>query len=222
MLVGYNTDILEDRTISAYGKLVYFTLSKFTGKDGACWPSFKTISEIAGVSDRTVQKAIAELVTAQWIIKKKRKSESGDFDSNLYILPRLGVVSEVRNVVNDMNNGCESGSQGVVSDVPANLPILTYPININSCEQMILDYLPTIHGYVFDQKKDFAQAKEWLSKWPADHILSELEKFNSWWRDRSDSYKGKKNFRSSITNWLKRSKVEIKAPIRSPKRLDLS
>lgn len=215
--MGYNTDILDDGNVSAYGKLVYFTLTKFVDKDGTCWPSLRTIASMAGISDKTVKKSINELIISKWIVKKKRKTEYGDYDSNLYILPKLGVGSDIPNVGCEIPNvGYEASdgrvceTPGVGSDVPTNLSILTYPININSNEQNVLDYLQTINGYPFVIEKDLGQVREWLSKYPADHILSELENFNSWWRDKSDSHTGKKNFRSSITNWLKKSKVAPK------------
>lgn len=90
-------------------------------------------------------------------------------------------------------------------------------INISEEEKAILDYLPTIGKYPFGESKDLLQVREWLKSYPADHIISELEKFNSWWRDNGDKFK-KPNYRSRITNWLKNSKVEIK-PVNKINRL---
>lgn len=84
-------------------------------------------------------------------------------------------------------------------------------INISEEEKSILEYLPEINNYPLDAERDLRQVREWLKAYPADHVLNEIEKFNAWWRDKEATYKGKKNFRSSITNWLKKSKVEVKA-----------
>lgn len=135
--MGYVTDIFNDKTISAYGKLVYCALGKFADEDGKCWPSIKTLTECAGISNKTVQKAINELVISGWITKKQRKSNSGDWDSNFYQLSRFAGVGsdipkvgpDVPNLGNEIPNGRVCGTERVGSDVPTNLSNGTYPFN---------------------------------------------------------------------------------------------
>lgn len=207
--MGYNTDILDEANVSAYGKLIYFVLSKYAGRDGTCWPAIKTIADAAGVSRPTVIKAIKELKEIGYLeIHRRVSGENGADISNLYYLPRLTRVNEIDTGVSDIATPCKGDLLPRVNDVDTNLSNITYPLNYNSDEQKILDYLPTISQYPFELKKDVAQVREWLKNYPAQHVLVELEKFNAWWRDKESSFKGKKNFRSSITNWLKKTKVE--------------
>jgi len=224
--MGFNTDVLGDENISPYGKLVYFALSKYVGKDGTCWPSFSTLATITGISRRSVIRAIDELADSEWIVKQKRKAEFKNSDTNLYILQRLASVPD---------NSCGSDSQtlgsdsqtlgwcltgtGVVSDSHPELIHITYPINnnISEDEKHILEYLPGISNYPFNEPKDLLQVREWLKSYPVDHILNELKVFNAWWRDNGDRFKNP-NYRSRITTWLKKSKVEVK-PISKINRL---
>lgn len=96
--MGFITDILSDENITAYGKLVYFALSKYIGRNGTCWPSIKTISENTGISSTTVKRVIVERTSSRWVVKQNRKTDFGDRDANLYFLPFLGVGSDRTNV----------------------------------------------------------------------------------------------------------------------------
>ena len=215
--MGYNTDIVDDDNVSAYGKLIYFVLSKYVSKDGICWPSIKRIADNAGVSQNTVRRTIAELSSLDWLEVEIRKAGNGTNDTNLYFLPKLkGTSSQV-------GSGFTTGNTPL-PDVKTNLSNKNYPINYNNIsddEKSILEYLPKISGYPFDEKKDIQQVREWLANYPSYHVFNELEKFNAWWRDKENSFKGKKNFRSSITNWLKKTKIEQNPSRIITNRLDL-
>lgn len=237
--MGYATDIFDNVGLSFYAKGLYCLLAKFADKNGKCWPSLLKLQEMSGLSKPTIIKGIKELSDSGQI-EVEHRFNNGMKTSSRYLLKNLGK-SDVNGIYHDVNdidyvNADKSsktrgkgdlprGKRGLptdVNDIDINLSILTSPINnnITDYEKGILDYLPNINGYPFDSKKDLAQVREWLKSYPVEHVLSELEKFNSWWRDKESSFKGKKNFRSSITNWLKRSKVEIK-PVRKSTRLDL-
>lgn len=229
-MLGFATDIF-DAGLSAKAKYVYCLLAKFANREGYCWPSLQTLAKKGSVARTTLYKPLIELEASGWIVVERRKSQCGDNDVNKYFLPRLcGKEVDLKSTKVGLNStyvdaktskgGCEI-NLGVGSNSTCNLSNELFHITNNE-QVIILKYLQTISGYPFEVEKDLAQVNEWMSKWPADHVLSELEKFGSWWRDKESSFKGKKNFRSSITNWLKRSKVEIKAAVRSAKRLDLS
>lgn len=213
--MGFNTDIIDDKTVSAYGKLVYFVLSKYANKDGTCWPSIKRIAGDAGISQNTVRRAMTELITAGWLVTEERKTVYGTNDTNLYILPRISDTSPQEGGTSQEGGGYFTTGNTPLPDVKTNLSNITYPINnISEEEKSILDYLPEINNYRLDAERDLRQVREWLKAYPADHVLNEIEKFNAWWRDNEVKYKGKKNFRSSITNWLKKSKVEAKPQLK--------
>lgn len=233
--MGFNTDILDDENISAYGKLVYFALSKYVGKEGKCWPSQKTLQHITGLSRNTVSRSLKELEISKRVITEHR-FVNGMKTSSLYLLPDL-IKSDISDMSNDNPDKdilkCSTQTENIAT---LDIPIMNNDVphrglrcspqgdklihinlsNINNDEQKILDYLPTISQYPFDVKKDLEQVREWLKKYSAKHILNELENFNSWWRDKESSFKKKKNFRSSITNWLKRSQQQTQAT--KPKR----
>lgn len=206
--MGFNTDIIDDKTVSAYGKLIYFVLSKYANQNGTCWPSIKRLAGDAGISQNTVRRALTELNTAGWLAVEERKTDYGTNDTNLYNLPRLRGTSPQEGGTSQEVGRYFTTGNGVLPDVKTNLSNELNNITIE--EKSILDYLSQINNYPLDMVKDLKQIKEWLKSYPADHVLNELEKFNAWWRDRESSYKGKKNFRSSITNWLKKTKVEKK------------
>lgn len=200
--MAFNTDILDDKAISAYGKLVYFALSKYAGRNGNCWPSIKTLSATVGISNRSTQRAISELVSKQWIKKEKRKTECGDYDSNLYSLPRIEVVSDRHNLQSHSHNSndCESGQ--VVSDMPINLSSVTYPMNLlTDNEKNILDLLKNVPGYKFKLDTDLAFIRDLQNDFPMTNVLDKLKGWKVWLLDHP--LKKTSNPRSQIRNWLK-------------------
>lgn len=235
--MGFVTDIFDCKELSFYAKGTYCLLSKFADKTGKCWPSLEKLQELSGLSRPTIIKSIKEL-SRLGHIEVEHRFNNGMKTSSLYTLksPRNSDVNHVYHDVKDVYNSnankanksrckgdlprCKPDLLTDVNDIDINLSIINLSNNINSNDQKILDYLPTIKGYPFDSKKDIEQVREWLKNWPVDHILSELEKFHAWWRDKGDGIK-KPNYRSRITNWLKNSKVDIKPNINKLARLDL-
>ena len=81
--------LLEDKSLKYYVKLTYIMLCKFANNQHQCFPSRKTIAELADCSVKSVDRAIKELIKRGYIRKVKRKTKKGDYTSNLYEI--LGV-----------------------------------------------------------------------------------------------------------------------------------
>jgi hypothetical protein len=96
------------RTGSSTKKIILLLLADRANDKGECYPSIKTISEDAELSDRCVTKNIGELESSGFVRVENRVNTS-----NLY---RLNI-----------GFGGERGSGGVVNDVPTNLS--SEPIN---------------------------------------------------------------------------------------------
>mgnify|MGYP000949105080 CR=1 FL=1 len=76
-----NTDI--------YSKLVYAAIKKFSDKEGRCFPSRNTLSQLCNISISTLRKAINTLVDAKVLDKEFRYRENRSQTSNLYTLSPL-------------------------------------------------------------------------------------------------------------------------------------
>lgn len=74
--------------------LVIFYLINRANKDLACFPGIKTIASDCNMSDRTVRRAMDDLLKGGFIKKEPRYRENGGQSSNLYILI-YDAVSEV-------------------------------------------------------------------------------------------------------------------------------
>lgn len=71
----------------AYNKntlMLFLVLSKFANADGECFPSRKTICDIAGFEISTYKKHINKLIKMRMIKRDKRYRECGGQTSNLY------------------------------------------------------------------------------------------------------------------------------------------
>ncbi|GHU91376.1 hypothetical protein FACS1894202_12690 [Clostridia bacterium] len=67
-------------------KTVYLVLASFSNKKDTCFPSISTIAERSGLSERTVQRAIADLIAIELVVKIARKRKDNGDTSNLYTL----------------------------------------------------------------------------------------------------------------------------------------
>ena len=67
-------------------KTVMFYLVNRSNKELTCFPAIPTIARETGLSERTVQRALKELVEERFIEKNSRYRENGGQSSNLYRL----------------------------------------------------------------------------------------------------------------------------------------
>lgn len=120
--MGRITDVWNDENLSFYAKGFYCLLAKFADKNGKCFPSLKTLSQVAGVSKPTIIKAIDELEKAGWIEITRRKVNVKQHISNLYCLPQLAYSSkgDLQTLVSDFNKPSKREFLPAVNDVDTN------------------------------------------------------------------------------------------------------
>ena len=100
---NYIFDVLGNK-LKPNGIAVYLCLIRHANNQSQCYPSFKLIAEKCGMSRMTVIRTIDKLIGLDLIQVQKRKSNKGDYSSNLYTIKELletsdkidtqGVVSE--------------------------------------------------------------------------------------------------------------------------------
>lgn len=73
----------EDCHLKPLSRLVLMILAEHAGKDGTCWPSRKTLSRLAGTSEASIKRALAELVRGGYIARRARHGETGAQSANL-------------------------------------------------------------------------------------------------------------------------------------------
>lgn len=79
--------VLFDAELPSRAITVYLILNEYSNSNGNCYPSLKTLAQDSGLSKRTVQRAINDLVNAGFITKEQRTRSNGALSSCLYHLP---------------------------------------------------------------------------------------------------------------------------------------
>lgn len=70
-----NANVLRSPAISASAKALYCLLTTYADEAGVCWPSNETLAESLGLTERTIQNLLAELVDKAVIIREPRFME---------------------------------------------------------------------------------------------------------------------------------------------------
>lgn len=68
--------------------IAYCRLGIHANKDGACWPSVKTLAAEMGITERSVQRRINELESLGAVLVSPRKRPDGSLTSNAYFVVR--------------------------------------------------------------------------------------------------------------------------------------
>ena len=108
----YSYDMIFDLDISCHAKCLYMYLCRCADSNSLCFPSIKKIANKCGISERTVHRAIKELMLFGLIVKYTSKEGKG---SNRYV-----VYSEPDNEV--FRKNLELGNI-TEDDLPENLNI---------------------------------------------------------------------------------------------------
>jgi predicted transcriptional regulator len=86
-------DVLGNK-LKPNGIAVYLCLIRHANNQNQCYPSFKLIAEKCGMSRMTVIRTIDKLIGLDLIQVQKRKSNKGDYSSNLYTIKELPETSD--------------------------------------------------------------------------------------------------------------------------------
>jgi DNA-binding GntR family transcriptional regulator len=90
---NYIFDVLGNK-LKPNGIAVYLCLIRHANNQSQCYPSFKLIAEKCGMSRMTVIRTIDKLIGLDLIQVQKRKSNKGDYSSNLYTIKELPETSD--------------------------------------------------------------------------------------------------------------------------------
>ena len=91
-----------ESSLPSRAKTVMFYLVNRSNKELTCFPAIPTIARETGLSERTVQRALKELVEEGFVEKSSRYRENGGQSSNLY---RLDVGKDCKTEENTDNSG---------------------------------------------------------------------------------------------------------------------
>lgn len=80
-------DFLTSELLNYYEKMIFIMLKKHAdSKTHEAYPSLATISKETGISKRKVQNCLNHMEELKVIKRKRRKTDNGDYTSNLYTL----------------------------------------------------------------------------------------------------------------------------------------
>lgn len=124
-----------ESSLPSRAKTIMFYLVNRSNKELTCFPAIPTIARETGLSERTVQRAIKELVEERFIEKSSRYRENGGQSSNLY---SLDVES---NHQSEATNIEANESEGYVNDVINRNPIHETDRGNGDCRERKPTYL---------------------------------------------------------------------------------
>lgn len=130
--------LIDRDDLTTYEKIIYIVLARHSNDGSCCFPSYKTIADKAGCSDRTVMKTIDSLEEKKLILKEKRKTSKNKQMSNMYYImsvKNLGIISEYVSPlpVKEIHSTYEHSSPLPVNEVHTNnTNINNTNINIHS------------------------------------------------------------------------------------------
>lgn len=116
-------DLIDREDLTIYEKMIYMTLVRHSNENSICFPSYRTIAQKSGCSERQAKKVVKDLEKKKLIKKENRtKGNSKEKESNVYIVLSTKVSSEcdTQQVVNVVHNGGECDAQQVVNVVHSN------------------------------------------------------------------------------------------------------
>jgi len=67
-----HSEIIQDIELSLRAKGLYALLCTFADKDRSCYPKISTLSELSGVSRRTIERTMIELEQKKYVTRKGR------------------------------------------------------------------------------------------------------------------------------------------------------
>ena len=107
---------IEDATLSVYEKSAFLVLNKFADPKNTCYPSYRTIAKLGGMSRVTAIASVRGLSEKGYIEIRRRRGIGTDYTSNEYHIIDLGGsrgqlpgTQDLPGVVRDMNQGGTHG-----------------------------------------------------------------------------------------------------------------
>jgi len=100
---GQMIEAVYKASLTKRATLVIFYLINRANKELTCFPGIKTIAADCNMSDRTVRRALDDLIECRFVLKESRYRENGGQSSNLYTLS-FSQFDEV----SDFSQKCDS------------------------------------------------------------------------------------------------------------------
>ncbi|EGT4537005.1 TPA: conserved phage C-terminal domain-containing protein [Clostridioides difficile] len=116
-------NLIDREDLTIYEKMIYMTLVRHSNENSICFPSYRTIAQKSGCSERQAKKVVKDLEKKKLIKKENRtKGNSKEKESNVYIVlsTKVGGECDAQQVVNVMHNSGECDAQQVVNVVHSN------------------------------------------------------------------------------------------------------
>ena len=105
-------------------KLVLIGLANHSDGNGRCWPSIRSIGDVAQLTRRNVQKHLTALEEAGWVTRESKYTE-GRQTANVYRLELTAItgasVATPRGVASDTPGRRQRHGEGVASDTPGDV-----------------------------------------------------------------------------------------------------
>lgn len=84
--------VIQSEKLSVYEKMIYIVLCSHANQNRGCFPSYKTIAAECGCSERKAIATVKMLEEKNYVKVKRRKTQEGNYRSNLYemVIPGAG------------------------------------------------------------------------------------------------------------------------------------
>lgn len=154
-------DLIDREDLTIYEKMIYMTLVRHSNENSICFPSYRTIAQKSGCSERQAKKVVKDLEKKKLIKKENRtKGNSKEKESNVYIVlsTKVGSECDTQQVVNVVHNGGECDAQQVVNVVHSN------KTNINKTNLTNNIYSPKEEEKKKDDKEIYKRIVDYLNK----------------------------------------------------------
>jgi len=107
----FSYNMIFDQPLSEHAKIIYLYLCRCADDEGQSFPGRRKIAEKCSISDRTVDKAIKELINIG-LLDKEVRHDGIKFTSNLYT-----IYNKPRELAAFSSEGSEGGSLGVAKEI---------------------------------------------------------------------------------------------------------
>lgn len=107
--------LVRYREIGPTAKLVWGRLARYVGKEGYAYPSVRTPADDLGLSERQIQRALAELERHGFIRRRLRRTAKGDFTSTIYEVLLHSIFLDAIKTRNTPTN--TTATNGVVTNM---------------------------------------------------------------------------------------------------------
>jgi len=217
-----------EQPLSGHAKVVLLVLADFANDDGDCWPSVPVIAKKAYVSERSVQRYIAQLVDQGYMRIEARTAKGGGKTSNRYFLNvkeagQRGGDNLTPPLVTEMSPPGDSanttpGDTVVTCNEPSSLTVrkkeglTSFPKKPERGSRLPEDFCPDKDATALAEKLEIAPKE----------AQEQLDAFRDYWHSAPGQKGRKLDWQATFRNWLRNfASRRRQAPKGSGKRSNL-